>query len=310
MGNRYKKQAIRISQQIEVLRCRGLIIDDEVQVEKVLDNISYFRLANYWRFMEADRLTHQFKPGSHFDDVVDCYYFDKELKSLLFSAIQSIEVAMRAKVIKHFTSQSGAFWFMQSELAVNETFFTSNLEHVRLEISRSREDFITEHFRKYTSPDLPPVWKTLEVVSFGTLSKLYSNFHDATAKHLVAREFGLNHHKFLRSWMEMLCVLRNYCAHHARVWNRNFPVKPQMPKRLPNAWISNMEFPCGSLYPQLCCIAYWLNSIYPTNSFNTDIKTLFHRHPAVNARLMGFPKGWEEEQLWTMANDDSSAYMR
>ena len=32
--------------------------------------------------------------------VVDCYYFDKELKALLFSAIHSISVAMRAKVFK------------------------------------------------------------------------------------------------------------------------------------------------------------------------------------------------------------------
>ena len=151
---------------------------------------------------------------------------------------------------------------MQPEYAANEYFFTSNLEHIKIEVSRSREEYISEHFHNYSSPDLPPVWKTLEVVSFGTLSKLYSNFHDATAKHLVAREFGLNHHKFLRSWMEMLSVLRNYCAHHARVWNRRFPIKPQMPVRMPNAWITNMSFPCESLYPQLCCIAYWLNSIY------------------------------------------------
>ena len=217
MGIRYTKQAITISQQIDVLKRRRLIINDEVQAERDLDIISYFRLADYWRFMEEDRLTHQFKSGSRFDEIVDCYYFDKELKALLFSAIQSIEVAMRAKVIKHFTPQFGAFWFMYPDYAANERFFLSNLEHIRTETNRSREDFITDHFQKYSSPALPPVWKTLEVVSFGTLSKLYSNFHDATSKHLVAREFGLNHHKFLRSWMEMLSVLRNYCAHHARV---------------------------------------------------------------------------------------------
>ena len=298
MGIRYTKQAITISQQIDVLRRRGLIIDDEAQAESVLDIISYFRLADYWRFMEADRLTHQFKPGSRFDNFVDCYYFDKELKALLFSAIQSIEVVMRAKVIKRFSPQFGAFWFMKPEYAANESFFSSNLEHIRTEINRSREDYITEHFQKYSSPDFPPVWKTLEVVSFGTLSKLYSNFRDATAKHLVAREFGLNHHKFLRSWMEMLSVLRNYCAHHARVWNRRFPIKPQMPVRMPNAWITNMSFPRESLYPQLCCITYWLNSIYTNNSFSSDIKDLLYKHPTVNSRLMGFPVGWEEEGLW------------
>lgn len=70
---------------------------------------------------------------------------------------------------------------------------------IRKEVERSHDDFITEHFRKYNEPELPPVWKTLEVISMGTLSKLYSNFSNATAKHAVAREFGLNHHNFLEA---------------------------------------------------------------------------------------------------------------
>ncbi len=187
---------------------------------------------------------------------------------------------------------------MQPEFAANEAFFVTNLEHIKTEISRSREEYISEHFQKYSSPELPPVWKTLEVVSFGTLSKLYNNFFDATSKHLVAREFGLNHHKFLRSWMEMLSVLRNFIAHHARVWNRRFAIKPQMPARMPNAWINNLSFPEGSLYPQLCCIAYWLNTISPNNGIPRDLKSLFLKYPTVKTNLMGFPAGWKEEPLW------------
>ena len=88
---------------------------------------------------------------------------------------------------------------MDENCATNEDRFAANLDVIRKEVSRSHDDFIIEHFRKYSEPDLPPVWKTLEVISMDTLSKLYSNFSDATAKHAVPREFGLNHHKFLRS---------------------------------------------------------------------------------------------------------------
>lgn len=298
MGSMYTKQTITIPQQISVLKLRGLIVDDDVQAEKVLEVISYFRLADYWRYMEADHLTHQFKPGSRFEYVVNCYYFDKELKTLLFSAFQTIEVAMRAKIIKHFSPRFGAFWFMQPSYASNSRFFSANLEHIRTEVKRSREEFITEHFQKYTSPELPPVWKTLEVVSFGTLSKMYSNFGDATVKHLVAREFGLNHHKFLSSWMEALSVLRNCCAHHARVWNKLFPIMPMMPAHMSGAWLNNMSFPRASFYPIVCCIAYWLNSISLNNCFSADLKSLFKKYPTVRPHLMGFPSGWEDEPLW------------
>ena len=297
-GMKYTKQAISKTEQINILKQRGLIIDDDIQIEKALDVISYFRLADYWRHLETDCHTHKFKADSHFSHVLDCYYFDKELKSLLFSAIQTIEVAIRTKIIKHFTPTFGAFWFMNAEFATNQDFFSSNLDHIRTEVKRSREDFITDHFRKYTDPDLPPVWKTLEVVSFGTLSKLFSNFKDATAKHNVAHDFGLNHHKFLRSWMETLAALRNFCAHHSRVWNRKFPVKPQTPSRMPHKWITDFSYRQEFLYPQLCCIAYWLNGIYPENTFTKDFKQLLYKYPSINTCLMGFPSSWENEPLW------------
>lgn len=189
-------------------------------------------------------------------------------------------------------------WFMDENYAINKTRFAANLSVIRKEVSRSHDDFITEHFRKYSEPDLPPVWKTLEVISMGTLSKLYANFSDSAAKHAVAREFGLKHHKFLRSWLECLAVLRNCCAHHSRLSNRVFPVKPMMPERMPNTWITDFSFREQTLYPQLCYVVYWLNSIFTDNTFVTDFKQLLARHQSVNPHLLGFPYNWEQEPLW------------
>ena len=50
--------------------------------------------------------------------------------------------------------------------------------------------------------------------------------------------------------------------------------------------------------PQLCCIAYWLNSINPQNSFVQDFKSLLSKYPTVQPSMMGFPHGWENEPLW------------
>jgi len=106
----------------------------------------------------------------------------------------------------------GAFWFTDPALAFNPTLFTTNLTHLRTEILRSREDFIQEHFAKYTSPDVPPSWKALEVVTFGTLSKLYFNLKDNEIKKVIASEFHLPHRKFLDSWIKSIAVLRNIIA--------------------------------------------------------------------------------------------------
>jgi len=90
-------------------------------------------------------------PNSHFDNVLTLYRFDGELKMCVFSAIQKLEVAMRAKVIYHFSMKHGPFWFMDKELADKPTQFEDNLERLRTEVSRSYEDFIKEHFSNMMS---------------------------------------------------------------------------------------------------------------------------------------------------------------
>ena len=53
-----------------------------------------------------------------------------------------------------------------------------------------------------------------------------------------------------------------------------------------------------TIYPHLCYIAYWLNSINPANTFTKDIKTLIARYPVVDPAALGCPRGWQDEPLW------------
>ena len=132
-----------------------------------------------------------------------------------------------------------------------------------------------------------------------TLSKLYKNFVVKGEKKAVAEDFGLPQHEFLISWLESLTVLRNLCAHHARIWNRRFALKPQMPKTLSgHKWLTVFSFPPDKIYPQLCCIVYLLNAIEPRNAFANNIQKLIKTHLTINPAAMGFPKGWEQEPLW------------
>ena len=197
--NIYTKQPLSINDQIAKLRSLGLIIADEDKAKKVLSEVSYFRFAVYLRPMEADKQMHQFKLGSTFENAVALYEFDNELRQLLFSAIQRIEVALRSKIIQHFSMQHGAFWFMQMQLHDSEHRFLENLNSLDREVTRSKEDFIKEHFRNYDKPEFPPAWKTLELASLGTLSKRYYNFADKKTKKLIAREFNLPQHEVLES---------------------------------------------------------------------------------------------------------------
>ena len=228
MTTTYSKEPLSVKSQIELLKSRELIIDNEAVTEAVLYSESYFRLIAYFRPMEINKDKHEFKPNSRFDDAVALYRFDCELRNIIFKAVQDIEIALRTRIIQEFSMRNGAFWFYETALAVDGHQFLENMTSLDRELKRSKEDFIREHYAKYDNPAFPPSWKSLELASFGTLSKFYYNFSDIRAKKIVARSFNLPQHEVLESWMRSIAVLRNCCAHHARIWNRVYPKMPQL----------------------------------------------------------------------------------
>lgn len=295
---KYLKIPLDYEQQITMLKERGLIVPDEKLAINYLKNISYFRLVNYLRPMERDKELHLYKPNSSFENAITLYSFDKELRGIIFAAIQSIEIALRSKIIHYVSLKYGAFWFMDSSFFKNQDVYEQIIITIKNELIRSKEDFIIEHNSKYTVPSMPPIWKTLEVTSFGTLSKLFCNIKDNAVKKQIAREFNIPQHIILESWVKCAVSMRNYIAHHSRVWNRNFPIMPQCNASFRGEWIKNTDFPPMKLYPQLCYIQYMQKQICNNWDFKQRLKTLLKQYANVDIVAMGFPLDWENEPLW------------
>lgn len=119
-----------------------------------------------------------------------------------------------------------------------------------------------------------------------------------TGHPIVGADFRLPQHIVLESWLESLTSLRNFIEHHARIWNRRFPKKPELLRRSRYPWITNRPQQPFKLFPILCCITYWLNAIDTRNTFAADFKALLVKYPNIEVRLMGFPAGWRDEALW------------
>ena len=87
----FTKQPLSIKGQINLLKSRGLQIPDEGQAAQYLQNISYYRLSGYMYPFLADVKQHRYKAGAVFEDILNLYHFDRELRLLVFSAIERIE---------------------------------------------------------------------------------------------------------------------------------------------------------------------------------------------------------------------------
>lgn len=102
--------------------------------------------------------------------------------------------------------------------------------------------------------------------------------------------------------MRSLTVLRNCCAHHGRAWNRRYPAMPQMPSRLPLAWVDTQYIRPMKLYAQLCILLYLEQSVIPNSQIKDRLLNLFKAYPHINVKKMGFSRGWENEPLWQSSN--------
>lgn len=169
---KYSNLPLDITDIIQQMKSRGLSITNENKATTFLENVSYFRLAVYLRPMEIDA-SHNYKSGSTFENAMSLYDFDARLRHLIFGAIQKIEISLRSKIINQISLQYGAMWFVNSEIAVDKHKFSDNLSTLERELNRSKEEFIKEHINKYGKDEFPPVWKLLELASFGCLTKLY-----------------------------------------------------------------------------------------------------------------------------------------
>jgi abortive infection bacteriophage resistance protein len=292
----FHKVPLTYDAQLQLLVDRGLIIDNKAKALFLLENISYFRLSGYWFPLLADKPNHVFKTGGTFNAAFQLYCFDKELRKLLLSELEKIEVAVRAKMIYILSHEHGPFWFQNPGLFRNPGKHENLLSKISDEYSRSDEEFIEAFRRNYSDP-LPPSWMILEITSFGTLSQLYSLLNPGRNKRDIANHFGLPDTVF-SSWLHSIVYLRNVCAHHARLWNRVLSISPQSPHNPRKPWLAQTVISNRRTYYVLCMVKYLLSTVNPSNSLTVKLETLFNKYPSVDFRAMGFTPDWRTESLW------------
>jgi abortive infection bacteriophage resistance protein len=295
----YKKQPLRIDDQISRLKNRGLIINDVVYATSKLSSISFYRLRAYtYPFQNNNDPSHPFIKKISFDEIIGFYEFDRELRLLVFDAIERIEIALRTRIIYYYALTNGSHWFENKNLYRNWGYFNNDISALDKEINRSEEEFIKHYKSTYSSPLRPPAWMSLEVATLTTLSKIFQNLSRSAEKKKIARSFGLDI-LVLENWMHILSNVRNICAHHSRLYNRTLSQSLMLPANtFGNLWIKNLKIDNGKIYGVLCSIIYLLDRINPEHNYRLKVLELLAKHSLVEPDLLNFPFDWKNETFW------------
>src|SRR5690554_6531461 len=149
------KKPKTIQEQIDLLKSRNMSIRNEDLAPYFLANISYYRLKGYWWEMQVDKVDHKFRDGSFFEDVIYLYNFDRNFRLVVFNAIERIEIALRTKMIYHFSLSYGAEWYLDSSLFPNKKYFSAFQSKIHSELFESSEEFIVKHYKNHPKVGRP-----------------------------------------------------------------------------------------------------------------------------------------------------------
>lgn len=276
---------------------------------ELFSRVSYSRLKYYWRDLIDEDTDSEFQDGASFHTVVERYTFDHKLRVALFDAIETVEVALRAKIIDHMSRAAGnGLWYLDSLLFEDEQRHRDFVLDLKYEFERSTEPFAKNYISEHPdwdceslSGDNPDAWLIIEVATFGTLSKMYKNLKSQLPQRsAIANDFGLYSAKDFTNWIEVISLMRNIVAHHSRLWNRSLGKKVTDPKRRRYAWLNGelSELQKKKPYAVACAIAYLRKAVNPQHRFVNSIKHLCSEYPNIPLGRYGFPVRWEKEPLW------------
>ena len=280
------------------------MITDREKLVHHLSVVNYYRLSAYWYpFKQKDDTDGEehFTPGITFEMIWNLYTFDHYLRLLLMEAIEQVEIAiLRTRMVEQFTLLHGPFGYCNLK-SFNPTLspFDHNrlLEELNTAVERSKEEFVSRFWHKYTSETYLPLWMAAEVMTFGQLFTFFRNLHHSEQQKL-ARAFDL-YPPVLESWLHTLNFIRNACAHHARIWNRELPIRP----RLPNAhhhpeWHTPIRFDNLRIFAVLTLLRYLLGFIDPQSEWQNKLHQLVIAYSGIPLKWMGFPFDWQECPVW------------
>jgi abortive infection bacteriophage resistance protein len=192
------KSPATFENQLQILKSRGLTIEDEDFAIRALQRINYYRLSAYGLSLKRND---QYFQGVTFSQIHALYEFDHRFRYLIMDMTEQVEIAFRTHISYHIAHTYGVLGHLQPAHFENEGYHLVFVNELEKEVRRSQEIFIKHHFDKYGG--LIPVWVAIEVLSFGALSKLFSNMKNADKNHIAKTNYQAPS-VYLESWLKCL----------------------------------------------------------------------------------------------------------
>ena len=272
------------SEQLALLEDRGMSIDDPDAAYRTLQTLNYYRFTGY--AFQFKKKGERYKNGVSFELVLRLYHFDKALRRVLHNYLEDIEIYARTQIAYYFAEVCGSDGHYDSRFFSNKEFHEAFLKTLDEQVEKNKDaPFVSHHIRTYGGK--MPIWTAVEVLSFSTLSKFFSNITPERQSYIAAN-MGFDSY-YVANWLHCFAVLRNTCAHYGRIYN--CILKPSI-KLGPK---TNRHYPAilnDSLFAYIVGMVRFMPR--GAEQFLSEIASVIDRWEGdVELGLLGFPENWK-----------------
>lgn len=307
------KQPTTIEQQIEQLKSRGMVINEESDIHRWISTVGYYRLSGYWwmyeeRYPLCAPRNHKFKENTSWEQVKHTYIFDQKFRRLISTGIEKIEVAVKASWAQYLATHYNTSHphedpsIFQKNVCEPSTIkgVSTSFDLLVQAYQKSKERFALHYKTKYPTINTPPIWVSSLLLTLGELLNWMNGIKKRHDKRAIFANFPFDY-KPMQSVLNNLRWVRNVCAHNGRLWNKRTPFVFVPIKDIDSRLIkssSNSNELDSKIYNTIIAMAEILKTIDPDYPFIYFIKDLIIHSKYINPKLMGFPDNWEVLPEW------------
>lgn len=278
------KKFLTFEEQLKHIENKGFIVTDKNKCLDFLNKVNYYNISAYFApFKIKDRC---YKSNIDFEYIYRMYEFDRQIRALIFSTIEEIELHLRTQLSYYHANHYGALGYLESKNYNKYHKHNYFIEKIQKEcVKKNINNLIIEHHQNKYNGKIP-IWVIVEFFSIGMLSKFYADMKTQDKK-VISKQIFNTSFLYLDTWLKCLTILRNKCAHYARLYNTHFVVRPKLDLNFnKKPYLFEQIIVLKKLYTN---VKKW------NNNFMVLLSVLMEEYREyINLEDIGFPGNWKE----------------
>lgn len=219
-------------EQLDILRSRNLIIENEERAIDILRRVNYYNLINGYKkiFLEKSNSNLEtYKENCTLEEIYFLYKFDRDLKNILLYYLIQFENSLKSICAYHFSNKFREdYSYLQVKNYSHEKedfkYVLNNLAELSKIINKEKDNSVKPQIKHYIDKHHEiPLWVLINYLTFGNVS-FFFNAMDNELKESVCKDFGIRlkrqygnsypiEKNILKDIIKISNLFRNVCAH-------------------------------------------------------------------------------------------------